>query len=411
MIRLLAAAATLLALGQAHAETVVIEHATIITEPGKRLKNASLLIVDGKIKAIGPQIKVPAAARHIDGTNKIVTAGLIATSSQIGMAEVGAVEYTNEGQFSAKQPIHAAFQVTDGYNPDSIVIPVTRNGGITSTLVAPSGGLVSGQSSWLSLGTGTTRDNLVKASTALHATLGRSSVAVGDGSRGLALQRLRALFEDADHYRKNKAAYHRGQTRKYAADHRQLEALQLVLDRKIPLVVNVRRKSDIIAVMGLAQELSIRIVLEGATEAWMLADKIAKAKIPVITNPKANLPRSFDETRVVDDNVTRLAKAGVQVIIASSRASSSARALKQLAGLAVAHGLSWQQAFAAITTTPASVFGVERGRLQKGAVADLVVWSGDPLEMSGRAERIFIAGVEQSKVNHQTQLLDRYQHR
>lgn len=389
------------------AQTTAIQGATLRSPSGDS-ENITLLIKGGKITAMGKSVKVPAGAQVIASKGKVVTAGLTATSTRLGMVEINAVGYTNEGQFNGKYPVHAAYQVTDGYNPHSIVIGVARNGGITSTITAPGGGLVAGQSAWLSLGEGGVADNLVNASTAMHVTLGRGSTGVGEGSRGRALQKLRALFDDAVHYGKNKAAYHRGQTRKYGAGHLDLEALSKVLRRKIPMVIRVDRRSDIAAVLRLAKEFKIRVVLQGATEAWMLADELAAAKVPVIVNPKQNLPGSFDQVQVVDDAATRLAKAGVSIIISPTGDASSARTLRQLAGLAVAHGLPWGTALAAITSTPAIVFGVQRGTLKVGAAADLVIWSGDPLELSSRPEHIFVGGVSQSMENHQTKLRDRY---
>lgn len=391
----------------ATAQTTAIQGATLRTPSGDTA-NVTLVIKKDKITAIGPNAKTPAGATLIDGRGKVITAGLTATASTLGMVEIGAVGYTNEGQFDNKLPVHAAFRVTDGYNPESIVIGVARNGGITSTISSPGGGLISGQSAWISLGEGSTLDNTVKPSTAMHVTLGRGATGVGDGSRGRALQKLRALFDDASHYGKNKAAYNRGQTRMYGAGHLDLEALSQVLQRKIPLVVTVNRKSDIAAVLGLAKEFRIRVVLEGGAEAWMLAEELAAAKVAVIVNPKQNNPTTFDHVHVVDDAATRLAAAGVTVIISPFGGASSARTLRQLAGLAVAHGLPWTTALAAITTAPAEVFGVKRGTLKVGAVADVVLWSGDPLEMSTRAEHIFVSGQKQSMENHQTKLRERY---
>jgi imidazolonepropionase-like amidohydrolase len=391
----------------ADAQNLVIQGATLRTPAGDT-ENITLVVKDGQISAMGTKVQVPKGAKVIAAQGKVLTAGLTATSTRLGLVEINAVGYTNEGRFSSAFPVHAAFRITDGYNPNSIVIDVARNGGITSSITAPGGGLIAGQSAWMSLGDGSVSDNTVSASTAMHVTLGRGATGVGEGSRGRALQKLRALFDDAAHYGKNKAAYNRGQTRKYGAGHLDLEALQSVLQRRIPLVVSVDRQSDIAAVLKLAKEFKIRVVLQGATEAWMLADELAAAKVPVIVNPKQNLPSSFDQVNVVDDAATRLARAGVQVIISPSGDASSARTLRQLAGLAVAHGMPWKTALAAITSTPASVFGVKRGTPKVGAIADLVLWSGDPLELSTLPEHIFIGGVEQSMENHQTKLRDRY---
>ncbi len=390
----------------AQAVPTAITNVTLRSDKGTQ-EGVTVVISKGKVTTIGKG-KAVAGARTIDGTGKTLTPGLIAAGTRLGLVEINAVGYTNEGRFGGDKPIHAAFRVTDGFNPNSIVIDVARNGGITSTISVPHGGLIAGQSAWMTMAKGSVEDNTVDDSTALHVTLGRGARTAGDGSRGHALQRLRALFDDARHYGKNRSAYDRGQTRPYGAGHLDLDALLSVLKREMPMVVNVDRQSDIAAVLKLAKEYRIRIILTGATEAWMLADELAAAKVPVILSPKANLPNSFDQVHVVDDAATRLVKAGVQVIISPLEDASSARTLRQLAGLAVAHGLTWEQAFASITTVPAEVFGAKRGTLKPGEAADLVLWSGDPLELSSHAEKIFIGGVEQSQENHQTLLRKRY---
>lgn len=388
-------------------KTVAITGATLRTDKGAQ-EGITVVIKDGKIAALGKGVKAPSGATIIDGTGKTLTPGLIAAGTGLGLVEINAVGYTNEGRFGDAKPVHASFRVTDGYNPNSIVIDVARNGGITSTISTPRGGLIAGQSAWMTMGAGSVEDNTVDDSAALHVTLGRSAGGVGDGSRGRALQTLRALFDDAQHFGKNRSAYDRGQTRPYGAGHLDLEVLLAVLKGDLPMVVNVDRKSDIAAVLKFAKQYRIRVILTGATEAWMLADEIAAAKVPVMLNPKSNLPSSFDQVHVVDDSATRLANAGVQVIISPLGDASSARTLRQLAGLAVAHGLTWEQAFASITTIPAKVFGAKRGTLKAGEAADLVLWNGDPLELSSHAEAIFIGGIQQSMENHQTLLRKRY---
>lgn len=406
-----AAAASLLAVpALVLAQDLAIEGATLRTPTGDT-DNITILISNGKIMSMGPGLPIPSGATRIDGKGKTLTAGLVATNSRLGMVEINAVADTSEGRFDGKHYVHAAFQIIDSYNPNSIVIDVARSGGITSTISSPGGGLIGGQSAWMTIGEGDVQSNTVKASVAMQITLGSNASAVGEGSRGLAVQKLRALFADAKDYGRNKAAYNRGQTRKYAAHHLELEALLKVLDGTIPAVISVDRKSDIATVLRLANEFNIRIVLQGASEAWMLADELAAAKVPVILNPKDNLPASFDEIHVVDDAATRLHKAGVQIIISPIGDASSARTLRQLAGLAVGYGLSWPIALAAITSTPAAVFGVDRGTLRVGAAADLVLWTGDPLELSSRPTHILVNGVVQSMSNHQTELLKRYRKR
>jgi imidazolonepropionase-like amidohydrolase len=289
-------------------------------------------------------------------------------------------------------------------------VPITRTGGVTSAVVAPHGALVSGTGAWFMLGDGSTLARMtVKAPVAMYASLGEGAKASAEGSRGLALERLRELFDDAADYRRRRGNYERNQTREYAAERLDLEAMQAVLRGDVPLVVRAHRASDIRAALRLADELGIRVVIEGGTEAWVLAQELATAGVPVILDPSSNLPGSFDRTRVRDDAVRILADAGVVVAISSLGDAANVRNLRQLAGIAVGNGATPEQALAAVTTGPARIFGISnRGEVKRGQAADLVVWSGDPFELSSQAEHVIIGGVAQPLENRQTLLRDRY---
>jgi len=150
-------------------------------------------------------------------------------------------------------------------------------------------------------------------------------------------------------------------------------------------------------------------VIAGGTEAWKVAAELAKAKVPVILDPTSNLPGALEAPDVRDDAAAALRKAGVDVAISTLGNGSAARTIRQLAGNAVAEGLPWADALAALTTVPAKIYGIsDRGTVTKGAVADVVVWTGDPLEIATRAETVIIGGVVQSLETHQTKLLKKY---
>ncbi len=406
----LVAAAVLAAPAPGAAETIAIEGATVYVTPDKQLDDATVVIVDGKITAIGAGAKVPAGATRIDGAGKIVTAGLIEAHSQLGLVLVDQEGSGNDGQLSLDaDKVHAAYRVADAYDADAITLPVARTGGVTSAVAVPSGGLVAGQSAWISLADGLTVDDAVRASAAMHAALGNDAGAASGGSRGRAITMLRELLDDAAAYGKTKGAYDRGQSRELAASRGDLEALAPVLRGALPLVVSAESETDIRAALRLAKARKLRLVIVGGTEAWKVADELAKAKVAVILDPTQNLPWKLEAPDVRDDAAATLAAAGVQVAISTMGNASAARTLRQLAGNAVAEGMSWQAALAALTTVPAAIYGVtDRGTVEPGKVADVVVWSGDPLELSTRAEVVIIGGVVQSLETHQSKLFRKH---
>jgi len=387
------------------AETLAITNATVYQRADRKLDNATVVIRDGKIAEVGAGVPIPAGARVIDGKGKVVTAGLIEASTQIGLVEVDLEPSGNDGRFGTQQEIHAAYRSTDAYDTRSVAIPVARTGGVTSAITGPSGGLISGQATWVSLADNATTPIRVPA--AMQAALGPRAIAMH--SRGHAVERLRELFDDVDNYRRNKAAFDRNQSRKLAADRLDLDALIPVLDGRLLLVLRADSEVDIRAALAIATERKLRIAIAGGTEAWRLAKELAAAKVAVVVDPTENLPGDLAAVDARDDNVSILATAGVTVAISTLGNASAARTLRQLAGVAVANGLAWDKGLAAITSGPAQIYGAtDRGRLDKGTVADVVVWTGDPLELSSRAETVIIGGVVQSLETHQTRLRERY---
>ncbi|TMQ02601.1 MAG: amidohydrolase [Deltaproteobacteria bacterium] len=392
----------------AAADTIAIVGATIYQRSDQKLDNATLVIRDGKIAEIGAGVAVPAGAVRIDGRGKTVTAGLIEASTQLGLIEVDLEESANDGRFGTQPTeIHAAYRAVDAYDGRSVAIPVARTGGVTSAITGPTGGLVAGQTAWVSLADGATPLAPIRAPAAMEMALGRNAVAIG--SRGHTVERLRELFDDVDNYRRNRANFERNAARRLIAQRLDLEALIPVLDGRELAVIRATAEVDIRAALAIAAERKLRIAIVGGTEAWRVAAELAAARVPVLLDPTDNLPGDLGALDVRDDNATVLARAGVAVGISTLGSASAARTIRQLAGIAVAQGLPWPRGLAAITEVPAQIFGgTERGTLDRGKVADVVVWSGDPLELTTRAETVIIGGVVQSLVTHQTKLLDRY---
>jgi imidazolonepropionase-like amidohydrolase len=401
-------AATMVAIpGLAAAETVAIKGATVWIDGSTKVEDATVVIDSGRVAAAG-KVAVPAGARVIDGAGKVVTAGFIDASSRLGLVEVSAVAPTREGRFADDRGgVFASYRTADGFNRRSVAIPISRTGGVTAVVSTPSGGFVAGIGGAFTLAAGV--DPGIARDAALYANLGEDALGANSGSRGLALARLRELLDDAQRYSRNRAAYERNQSRELAARRLDLEALLLVKQRRLPLVVRADRASDIRAALALAREQRIRLVIEGGVEAWQLAAELAAARVPVLMDPSSNLPSSFDRVHVRDDGAARLAAAGVPLILSGLGDAANVRNLRQIAGIAVSFGMTREQALAAITSVPAEVFGLgRRGTLARGQIADLVVWSGDPFEPASAAEHVFIGGVEQSLRTRQTLLFERY---
>jgi len=393
----------------AAAETIAITGATIYQRSDRKLDNATIVIRDGRIAEIGTGVAVPAGATRIDGKDKIVTAGLIEASTQLGLIEVDLEESGNDGRFGTQPTdIHAAYRAVDAYDGRSVAIPVARTGGVTSAITGPFGGMVAGQAAWVSLADSAVPLAPIRTPAAMVVALGKNAVAIG--SRGHTVERLRELFDDVDAYRKNRGAFERNAERHLIAQRLDLEALIPVLDGRELLVIRAASEVDIRAALAIAAERRLRIAIAGGTEAWRVAAELAAARVAVLLDPTDNLPNDLGAIDVRDDNATLLAKAGVAVGISTLGGPSAARTIRHLAGVAVAQGLPWPKGLAAVTEVPAQIFGgaAERGTLERGKIADVVVWSGDPLELTTRAEAVIIGGVVQSAVTHQSKLLERY---
>jgi imidazolonepropionase-like amidohydrolase len=220
--------------------------------------------------------------------------------------------------------------------------------------------------------------------------------------------RLREILQDAKDYGLNRVAFNAAQRREYSRSRLDLEALQPVLKGQVPLALQANRASDLLAAIRLADEFALRLVLVGASEGWMVGPQLAKAKVPVVVKPLTNIP-SFDSLGATLENAARLAGAGVTVALASFDTQNS-RNLRQEAGNAIANGMDRDAALQAVTLTPARLWGVADrvGSLEPGKDADLVIWSGDPFEVTAGAERVFIKGVEVPQETRQRALLKKY---
>jgi imidazolonepropionase-like amidohydrolase len=393
----------------AAAETVVITGATIHTlGPEGTIQNGTLVIENGRIRAVGASVPVPAGVRRIDARGKVVTPGLFDSLSRLGIVEVSAVDGTQDARVEDDR-VTAAFTVADAINPRSVLIPVNRIEGLTRAVVAPNAGksLIAGQEAIITLGG--PGDYLVRSPVAMFVVLGENGARLSGGSRSAALLRLKEAFQDTLDYAANRKAFEAGDRRSYSLSRLDLEALLPVVKGELPLVIYVDRASDIESALRLARDWKLKLILASVNEGWKVADQIAAAKVPVLLNPMDDLPASFESLGATLENAARLHKAGVTFAFMTGDAHN-ARNLKQEAGNAVAYGLPWDAALAAITSIPARIWGISDryGTLEPGKDADVVIWDGDPLELSTFADAVFIRGKEMPMKSRQTELRDRY---
>ena len=416
-IRLTATLLTLAA-SAASAQTTAITGATVHTVgPEGTLDNATIVIENGRIAEVGTGIQVPAGAEVIDASGKIVTPGLFSAMGQLGLTEVSAVSGTNDA-VQRGDDFSAGFDVADAYNRRSILIPIARIDGITRALIAPRAGgpddegnssrVLSGLGSVVQLGD--SGNYLTRRGAAVVANFGETGSAVAAGSRAAAIQELRTALADALDYRKNKAAYDRGDWREYSVSRADLEALLTVLEGDRSIVFNANRASDIEVIINLASEFSVNTIIVGGAEAWMLADELAAANVSVIIDGTANLPGDFDRINARLESGGILAAAGVRVAFGAGAQTHQARNITQSAGNAVANGMDWDDALEAITLAPAEMYGVaaEVGSVEAGKAADLVIWAADPLELTSYPEQVLIQGESIPMQSRQTLLRDRY---
>jgi imidazolonepropionase-like amidohydrolase len=406
-------AATLLA-STASAGSIAITNAHIFTGAKKgEIASGTIVITNGKITAVGANVAVPNGANIIDAKGGVVTPGLYATGTDLGAMEIDQVSSTNDNATSSKT-LSAAFDISYGVDPASMTIPVARKGGITRALVTPGAGsgrelLFSGQGAIISLADGQA-SLVVKPRAAMILELGESGAGRAGGGRGAAITALKADLEDVRWFASHRGSYNSGSSRDLRLSKPDLEALVPVVQGRMKLVISVHRASDILEVLKLAREFRLNIAIAGAEEAWMVAGDIAKARVPVLLNATTNLPGSFESRGATIDNAARLDAAGVTIAFLNGDGGHRAHESRYNAGNAVAHGLAYTTAIAALTSAPAAIFGdsAQVGTIERGKQADIVIWSGDPLEPLTVANTVLINGEQQPLTSRQDELMNRY---
>ena len=365
------------------------------------LEGATVLIANGRIEQVGVELPVPFEYRRIDAAGKIVTPAFIESYSHLGLIEIEAETTTNDAML-LEHPLGPAFDVSLALNPASTLIAVNRMDGVSRAITAPRPGVdpLAGLAASVRLGTG---GFLLEPKTALFGHIGAASAELAGGSRAAVTQRLRRALDEAarfspSRYRPGPGDYSR----------HDMAALKAFLRSGRPLVLGVDRAAEIRQAISLADAHGLRLIVLGGAEAWRVRDALAAAGAAVIVRTHDNLPRSFETLGARLDNAALLHEAGVDVVFTAAE-THNARNLRQLAGNAVAYGLPWSAALDGLTRRAAQVWGMDNvGTLTPGAIADLVVWTGDPLELTTWAEQVIIDGQLMPMRSRQTQLFERY---
>ena len=390
------------------AQTIAITGGTVFPVSGPKIEHGTVLIRDGKIVQVGVGIAVPAGAQVIDATGKWVTPGLFHGGTTLGLVEVGSISDTRENVQSGD--INASFNVAEGLNPAATTIPVARMEGVTTAFVAPTDGLIGGQGVIIGLAGDRIEDLIRVSPAALVMSFGQEGRDAGGGSRSGELAKIRQLFTDALEYDRRRADYGRNAMRPLAAPPADLDVLVQALQGKLLVVALADRKSDIESALRVGREFHLHLILAGGAEGWMVAPQLAAAGVPVLVQNMRDVPR-WDALNARLDNATILRQAGVNVVIAQNDDGRD-RDLRWSAGNAVRNGMTWEDALRAITLAPAQAFNVadRMGSLEAGKIADVVVWSADPLDFASTAEHVLIGGQEVPLTSRMVELRERYRH-
>jgi len=397
------------------AQELLIRNATVHTQTSAGTLQASdVRIRGGRIVEIGTGLAAAAGGQVIEADGQALTPGLFGGLTGLGLEEISLEPSTVDNAHTPGSGDHPTaiqprpeFDVEPAFNPESAVIGVNRVEGITFTLLAPNA--LPGGSIFAGIGNVARlhgrADAFAASSRTLLVDLGADSAVLAGNSRAAEYMLLAQAVREA---RPDKGMRD-GDFQLLTVSGREVLAQFLDGGR---IAFKVDRAADIRQVLAFCKRHGCQPLIIGGVEAWRVASELAAAKVAVVLDPLQNLPASFDQLGATMENAARLHAAGVPIAFTNSNDSThNARKVRQAAGNAVAHGLPWDAALGALTRSPANIFnlGDSLGRIAAGYQADLVLWSGDPLEVTSYAKQVWIGGVAQPTRSRQTELRDRYQ--
>lgn len=385
------------------AATVLIRNATVHTmSAAGTLRGTDILIADGVVSEIGANLSA-SGAQVIDAKGQPVTPGFFGGITHLGIDEIGFDPSTEDSALKTGM-MRPEFDITTAFNPASTTLGVTRLGGVTFAAVTPGVGngstIIAGEGAVMRLDGNTSGQSRI-----LLVELGGDANELAGGSRAAQFMLLRQALLEA----RTPNALLDGDERLLTPRGRQV--LREFIEGAGLILFDVDRAADIRQALEFAKREKLRIAIAGGAEAWRVAAELATAKVPVFIDALEDLPGSFDSIGATLENAARLHKGGARFAFTlGSTDPHNVRKIRQTAGVAVANGLPWDAALAALTRVPAEIFSVgdRCGTIERGRRADLVLWSGDPLEVTSLAEHVFIDGRLQPDRSRQTELRDRY---
>ena len=395
-------------IGLVHSESVLIKNATIYDGKNNDPFVGNVLIEGDKISRISQSNLRGDIV--IDATGKIVTPGIIATDSELGIVEIGALSVTRD---DSSDIYKIGFSIYDAFNPHSVLIPWNRSNGITSSLTLPQNtdSPIGGLGSFFVLDSNL--DITGSSDIVMIGRVGGSS----SSSRAATYSIIEDLLEFA-------ISLEQGDMRSNAdiseaiddssiagsmdLHPRDVKALYKLVNNDLPLIMKANRASDLLKLIELKEKYNLNLIIMGAQEAGLVAERIAKSNTPLIINPINNIPGSFDELASNINLAGKLEKQGITLMFNAPR-DHNYHLIRQGAGVAVAHGMSYAGAMKALTSSPVEVFGLgNRGHLAQGKIADLIIWDADPLEPSSMPEKVFINGEDIDLTTRMSRLTERY---
>lgn len=396
--------------------TFALTNATIETVTDGTIEGGTLIIQDGKITDLGSSTPVPSGAEEIDCSGLTIYPGMIDGGTRLGLVEVGSDARTRD--YNEIGDLIPQMKALTAVNPNSVLIPVTRVNGVTTVLSVPSGGLLPGTAALINLH-GYTPDQMYAGfegivlnfpTTGRRGRWDRRSDEDIKKEAEKSLKKINEIFERAEEYYRLDSAVAAGEGKVIIDYYPEMDALLPVIKGEQALLVEVNAAEDIKSAIKWSKENDYKVIFTGVSEGWRVADKIAEAKIPVITGPVLTIPnRDYDSYDKAYANPGLMKKAGVKVAIRTSDAEN-VRNLPYNAGFAVAYGMDRVEALKAVTIVPAEIFGVDDmlGSLEKGKSATLFVTDGDPFETKTQVKYVFIDGWMIPLESRHTQLYDEF---
>lgn len=398
-------------------DIIAIKNVTIIPVVGQDIPEGTIVIRDGLIEEIGPNIPIPEGAKIYDAKGLRAYPGMIDSSCTLGLYEIGSLRATIDNRETGD--INPQVRSVEALRPDSMHIPISRSNGITTALIVPSGGLVAGQSGLIRL-TGKTPDEMIfKEAVAMHIELPgmrrsrRRVVTQTAQPASKKITDLKELFHKARMYQKQKNAANKNMNLVLPEFDEKLEFMVPVINGNLPVIISVHSEQDILDAIRFVKDENIKAVFSGVSQGWKVADKLKEAEIPVIFGSMYTMPPKWEDGYdSLYRNPAILQKAGVRFAF-SSQSASVAKDLPYHAAKAAAFGLDRREALKGVTIYPAQIFGIDDkvGSLEKGKVANIVLTDGDILEMRTNIRYVFIDGKEADLSSVYTELLDKYKNR